>query len=164
MTKYTLIRRLLVFSAACVIVFSGCRTIQYVPVETVKEVRIKDSVYFRDTLIRIELEKARLSDFVNVGDTLVLSTDLACSTAFLDTTSGTLRGTLENIKKEVVQNVPLKEKIVYKDSVVTKEIPVPVEVEKKVKVVPWYIKIFAWIGFAAVLLLAGSLVWRFAKL
>lgn len=161
MTKYTLIRRLLVFSAAGVIVFSGCKTIQYVPIETVKEIHIKDSVYFRDTLIRIELEKARLSDFVNVGDTLVLSTDLARSTAFLDTTSGTLRGTLENIKKEAVQNVPLKEKIVYKDSIVTKEIPVPVEVEKVKKVVPLFYKIFTVLGLALVFGLAIYLGLKF---
>lgn len=149
MTKYTLIRRLLVFSAAIVIVFSGCKTI-YVPVETVKEVRIKDSVYFRDTLIRIELEKARLSDFVDIGDTLILSTDLARSTAYLDSTSGKLKGTLENIKKEAVQNVPLKEKIVYKDSIVTKEIPVPVEVIKEVRKVPLFYKIFTVLGLALV--------------
>lgn len=150
MTKYTLIRRLLVFSAAIVIVFSGCKTIQYVPIETVKEIHIKDSVYFRDTLIRIELEKARLSDFCDVNDTLVLQTDLARSTAFLDTTSGKLRGTLENIKKEAVQNVPLKEKIVYKDSIVTKEISVPVEVTKEVIKIPLFYKIFAVIGLAFV--------------
>ena len=124
---------------------------------------IRDSVYFRDTLVRVELEKARLSDFVNVGDTLVLSTDLARSTAFLDTTSGTLKGTLENIKKYVEKPVQIKEKIVYRDSVIKQEITVPVEVEKIVKHTPWYAKVLAWIGFAALLLLAGALVWKFAQ-
>lgn len=140
----------LILGVLLALLLASCKTIQYLPIETVKEVHIKDSVYFRDTLIRIELEKARLSDFVNVGDTLVLQTELARSTAFLDTTSGTLRGTLENIKKEAVQNVPLKEKIVYKDSIVTKEIPVPVEVEKVKKVVPLFYKIFTVLGLALV--------------
>lgn len=151
----------LIFGVLLALLAASCKTIQYVPVETVKEVRIKDSVYFRDTLIRIELEKARLSDFVDIGDTLVLSTDLARSTAFLDTASGTLRGTLENIKKEAVQNVPLKEKIVYKDSIVTKEIPVPVEVIKEVRKVPLFYKIFTVLGLALVFGIAIYLGFKF---
>lgn len=143
MTKYTFLFIVAVF-------FTACTTIKYLPIKEKEYVTIRDSVYFRDTLIRIELEKARLSDFVNVGDTLVLQTELARSTAFLDTTSGTLRGTLENIKKEAVQNVPLKEKIVYKDTTITKEIPVPVEVEKVKKVVPLFYKIFTVLGLALV--------------
>ena len=154
----------LVYFALLLQVFVGCKTIQYVPVKEVEYVHVKDSVYFRDTLVRVELEKARLSDFVNVGDTLVLSTDLARSTAYLDTTSGKICGTLENTKKYVEKNVPLKEKIVYKDSVITKEVPVPVEVEKIVKKPPLVTKILAWIGFAALMLLAGALVWKFAKI
>lgn len=132
----------------------GCKTIQYVPVETIKEVHIKDSVYFRDTLVRVELEKARLADFVDLGDTLVLQTDLARSTAFLDSASGKLKGTLENIKRYAEKNVPLKEKVVYKDSVVTKEVPVPVEVEKVVKVVPWFFRVCTVIGLLAMCTLA----------
>lgn len=155
-------KRLLVYLLFGTLVFGGCK-VQYVPVETIKEVHIKDSVYFRDTLVRVELEKARLSDFVNVGDTLVLSTDLARSTAFVDTTSGTLKGTLENIKKYVEKPVQFKERIVYRDSIVKQEIPVPVEVEKIIKRTPWYVKVLAWIGFAALLLFAGALVWKFAQ-
>ena len=138
------------------VLFTSCTTIKYIPVKETEYVTVRDSVYLRDTLVRIELEKARLADFVDLGDTLVLSTDLARSTAFLDTTSGKLKGTLENIKKYVEGNMQVKEKIVYRDSVTTKEIPVPVEVEKIVKHTPWYTKVLAWIGFAALMLLAGS--------
>ncbi len=141
----------------------GCSTIKYIPVETIREIHTRDSVYFRDTVVRIELEKARLSDFVDVGDTLVLSTDLARSTAYVDTTAGKLKGTLENIKPHVEKPVPVKEKIVYRDSIVVKEVPVPVEVEKVVKKSSLLTKIFAWIGFAALFLLAGALVWKFAQ-
>lgn len=156
-------KRLLVYFALVALVFTACTTIKYIPVKETEYVTVRDSVYFRDTLVRVELEKARLSDFVDVGDTLVLSTDLARSTAYLDSTSGKLKGTLENIKKYVEKPVQIKEKIVYRDSVTTKEIPVPVEVEKIVKKTPWYMKVLAWIGFAALLLLGGSLVWKFAK-
>ncbi len=156
-------KRLLVYFAFFAVVFTACTTIKYVPVKETEYVTVRDSVYFRDTLVRVELEKARLSDFCDLTDTLVLSTDLARSTAYLDSTSGKLKGTLENIKKYVEKPVQIKEKIVYRDSVTTKEIPVPVEVEKIVKKTPWYMKVLAWIGFAALLLLAGSLVWSFAK-
>lgn len=156
-------KRLLVYFALVAVVFTACTTIKYVPVKETEYVTVRDSVYFRDTLVRVELEKARLSDFCDLTDTLVLSTDLARSTAYLDSTSGKLKGTLENIKKYVEKPVQIKEKIVYRDSVTTKEIPVPVEVEKIVKKTPWYMKVLAWIGFAALLLLAGSLVWKFAK-
>lgn len=149
--KYTkkLITLLILLAAG-----TACKTIQYVPVETIKEVHIKDSVYFRDTLVRVELEKARLSDFCNVDDTLVLSTDLALSTAFLDTTSGTLKGTIENIKKYVEKPVQIKEKIVYRDSVIKQEVPVPVEIEKITYKVPFFWKFFSVIGILALAYLA----------
>lgn len=156
-------KRLLVYFVLVAAVFTACTTIKYVPVKETEYVTVRDSVYFRDTLVRIELEKARISDFCDVGDTLVLSTDLAQSWATLDTTSGKLKGGIENIKKYVEKNVPVKEKIVYRDSIVKQEVPVPVEVEKIVQKVPLLYKIFAWIGFAALLLLAGALVWKFAQ-
>lgn len=133
----------------------------YQPVETVKEVHVKDSIYVTDTLVRIELEKARLSDFVDVGDTLVLQTDLARSTAFIDTTAGKLKGTLENIKPYVEKPIPVQHKIEYRDTVITKEIPVEVEVEKVVKVVPFFWKFLSVIGLIALFLLALKLVFKF---
>lgn len=128
------------------LILVSCKTIQYVPVETIKEVHVKDSVYVTDTLVRVELERARLSDFVDVGDTLVLQTDLARSTAFIDTTAGKLKGTLENIKPYVEKPIPVQHKIEYRDTVLKVEVPVPVEVEKITKVVPWIYKVLSVIG------------------
>lgn len=142
------------------LILVSCKTIQYVPVETIKEVHVKDSVYVTDTLVRVELEKARLSDFVDVGDTLVLQTDLARSTAFIDTTAGKLKGTLENIKPYVEKPIPVQHKIEYRDTVITKEIPVEVEVEKVVKVVPWIYKVLSVIGLIALLILALKLIFE----
>lgn len=142
------------------LILASCKTIQYVPVETIKEVHIKDSIYVTDTLVRVELEKARLSDFVDVGDTLVLQTDLARSTAFIDTTAGKLKGTLENIKPYVEKPIPVQHKIEYRDTVITKEIPVEVEVEKVVKVVPFFWKFLSVIGLIALLILALKLVFK----
>lgn len=127
----------------------------YQPVETIKEVHVKDSVYVTDTLVRVELEKARLSDFVDVGDTLVLQTDLARSTAFIDTTAGKLKGTLENIKPYVEKPIPVQHKIEYRDTVLKVEVPVPVEVEKKVVVVPWIYRVLSVIGLLALCVAAA---------
>ena len=142
------------------LILVSCKTIQYVPVETIKEVHVKDSVYVTDTLVRVELEKARLSDFVDVGDTLVLQTDLARSTAFIDTTAGKLKGTLENIKPYVEKPIPVQHKIEYRDTVLKVEVPVPVEVEKIVKVVPWIYKTLSVIGLIALLILALKLIFE----
>lgn len=137
--------RILVFAAVLALVF-GCSTVKYIPVETIKEVTVRDSVYFRDTLVRIELEKARISDFVDVSDTLYLSTDLARATAFVDTTRAILRGTIENTKPYVDKPVQVKERIVYRDSITVDEKPVPVEVVKEVRYVPFLVKVLAWTG------------------
>lgn len=153
--------RVLVYVAAGVLVFGGCRTIQYVPVETIKEVHVKDSVYVTDTLVRIELEKARLSDFVDIRDSLVLTTDLARSVTFIDTTRAILRGTIENIKPYVEKPIPVQHKIEYRDTVITKEVPVEVEVEKIVKVVPFFWKFLSVIGLIALLIVALKLVFKF---
>ena len=154
-------KQLLVYFALVAVFFTSCATVKYIPVETVKEVHIRDSVYLRDTVVRVELEKARLSDFVDVGDTLVLTTDLARSTAFVDSTSGKLKGTLENIKKYAEKPVQVKEKIVYRDSVVTKEVPVEVQVEKIVKRTPWIMKVLSGIGIIALGLLLGWFIGKY---
>lgn len=140
-------KRSLVYFVLLALVFAaGCKTIKYIPVEHTEYVTVRDSVYFRDTLVRIELEKARLADFVDVSDTLVLSTELARSTAYLDTARAILRGTIENIKPYVEKPVQIKEKIVVRDSIIYQDKPYPVEVEKEVRYVPWLIKILAWFG------------------
>lgn len=145
--------RSLLFGLLFPLVFAACSTVKYVPVETVKEVHVRDSVYLRDTVVRVELEKARISDFVDVTDTLVLSDGYSRSTAFLDTTRAVLRGSIETIKPYIEKPVQVKEKIVYRDSIITKDVPVPVEVEKHVKYVPFLVKLLAWIGALALIAL-----------
>ena len=150
-------RRFLVFLSVVAVIFTACTKRIYIPVEHTEYVTVRDSVYLRDTLVRVELEKARLVDFVDVGDTLVLQTELARSTAFLDTLAGKLKGTLENIKPYAVGNVQVKEKIVYRDSIVRQEVPVPVEVVKEKKYTPWYTKALAFVGILSILAVALKL-------
>ena len=54
-----------------------------------------------------------------------------------------------------------KEKTVYRDSLITKEIPVPVEVEKKVPFVPFFWKFFSVIGILAVAFIVFKLLFKF---
>lgn len=144
----------------CLLILAGCTVIKYVPVETIKEVKVVEKEYVRDTLIRVELEKARLSDFVNVGDTLVLQTDLARSTAFLDTTSRKLKGTLENIKPYVEKPIPVQHKIEYRDSLIYKEVPVEIEKIVEKKYVP---KVFKFLSALGVMALVAAVLFALRK-
>ena len=139
----------------------ACTVTKYVPVETIREVHVKDSVYLRDTLIKIELEKARLSDFVDLGDTLVLQTDLARATAFVDSTKGILRGTIENIKPYIEKPIPVQHKIEYRDSIITKEKVVTNEIEVEKKVIP---KWAWWSLIASIVMAAGIILFIFSPL
>ncbi len=144
------------------LIATSCTTIKYVPVETIKEVSVHDTTYLHRTDTLVKVPEVSIADYINVADTLRLEAPYATSTAWVDTTLGILKGRLVQGGKLPVQVVE-RERVVYKDSVITKEVPVPVEVVKIVKKSSLLTKIFAWIGFAALLLLAGSLVWRFAK-
>lgn len=161
--KYLIfMKRLLVYFLFILLVFSGCSKTIYVPVETIKEVSVHDTTYLHRTDTLVQVPEVSISDYINVADTLRLEAPYALSTAWVDTTLGILKGRLVQGGKLPVQVVE-KERVVYRDSIVKQEIPVPVEVEKIVKHTPWYAKVLAWIGFAALLLLCGALVWKFAQ-
>ena len=138
---------LLVFSALFLLVFSGCK-VQYVPVETIKEVHTIDSVYLRDTTVQYRIEKEYIRDFTGMLDTLQLETSYSKFVAWVDTSEVKLSGTAVN-KSENVINVPVsvKEKVTVRDSIVYQDRPVPVEVEKVVhpKYEPW---LWAWFVFS----------------
>lgn len=137
------------------LILASCKTIQYVPVETIKEVHVKDTTILRDTTIQYRIEKQYVRDYTGMLDTLKLSTDFAEAEAFVDTTNNVLSGSIRN--KDKVLNIPTqyKERLVYRDTVITKEIPVPVEVEKKVVVVPWIYKVLSVIGLLALCVAAA---------
>ena len=141
-----------------VLMLSACKTV-YVPVKTVEKVTVRDTTYLRwtDTLVRVE--KSRISDFSGLLDTLYLEVPLARSTAFVDTATATLRGTLEQSGSMPVKIVE-REHIVYRDSVRDREVPVPVVEEKIVKVVPLFWRIFGAIGVASFVL---AVLWALKK-
>ena len=161
MTKYT--KKLIIVFGLLAVVFAACSPkIIQVPVVHTEYVTVRDTTVLHRTDTLVQVPEVSLADYINVADTLRLEAPYATSTAWVDTTLGILKGRLVQGGKLPVQVVE-KERVVYRDSVVIQEKPVPVEVEKIVKKTPLLTKIMAWIGFAFLLLIAGSLVWKYAK-
>ena len=135
-------KRLLLF---ILLLLTSCSTIKYVPVKETEYVTVTETLV--DTVIKWvpPIEKI---DKETKDTTSTVETSLAKSTATVS--NGTLHHSIENKKDSI------KTKIVYKDKIVTKteykEVPVEVEIEKKV--VPswcWWllgINILVVIGFA----------------
>ena len=127
------------------LLLTSCSTIKYVPVKETEYVTVTETLV--DTVIKWT---PPVENIVNEtkDTTSTVETSLAKSTATVS--NGTLHHSIENKKDSI------KTKIVYKDKIITKteykEVPVEVEVEKKV--VPswcWWllgINILVIIGFA----------------
>ena len=135
-------KRLLLF---ILLLFVSCSTIKYVPVKETEYVTVTETLV--DTVIKWAppIEKV---DKETKDTTSTVETSLAKSTATVS--NGTLHHTIENKKDSI------KTKIVYKDKIITKteykEVPVEVEVEKKV-IPKWVyyslgLNILVIIGFA----------------
>ena len=104
----------------------SCSTIKYVPIKGDTVVEYRDTTIYKDSIVYTPKEVVK--EIVPELDTLSMETSLAKATAYLDTTNRMLRGTIEN-KKGITEQIKYKEKIVYRDSVVTQEIPVEVTKE-----------------------------------
>lgn len=135
----------------------SCSTVKYVPISDSENIHKVDStiIQYRDTTIFIEVPVEVVKEVVPQLDTLYMETSLAKSTSYLDTTTRTLKGELKN-KIEPIEKIvylPSKEHIVYRDSIITKEVPVEVQIEKKhIPQWVWYSVIFnvivlCYIGF-----------------
>lgn len=116
------------------------------PKEEVKTI-IRDSVVIRDSIRIIPVEK--IKDIVPSYDTLKLETSIAKSSSWVDTTTHTLQGVIENKKQTTIQTKVI-EKIVEKIDTVKIYEPQPYEVIKEVKYIP---KIYKYsMGFSIVIL------------
>ena len=133
------------------LVFTACSPkIVYVPVKETETITVRDTTVLRDTTLLYKIEKEKYTEYTGLLDTLKLSTAYAESEAWVDTTANLLKGRISSKpEKEIV--VKWKDRTVYRDSIVYKEKPVPVEVEKKVKYVPWYAKFLSWVGAFALI-------------
>jgi hypothetical protein len=112
----------------------SCSTVKYVPISDSENIHKVDStiIQYRDTTIFVEVPVEVVKEVVPQLDTLYMETSLSHSTSYLDTTTRTLKGELKN-KLEPIEKIvylPSKEHIVYRDSIITKEVPVEVILEK----------------------------------
>ena len=134
-------KRLLLF----ILLLTSCSTIKYIPVKETEYVTVTETLV--DTVIKWTPPIEKVNNETK-DTTSTVETSLAKSTATVS--NGTLHHTIENKKDSI------KTKIIYKDKIIKqteyKEVPVEVEVEKKV--VPnwcWWslaINILATIVFA----------------
>lgn len=120
----------------------SCSTVKYVPVGTETVVEYRDTTIFVKDTITIEVPKEVVKEVVPALDTSIVSTSLAESIAYLDTTKRSIyhkieqKGTIPILYDTLVT-------IKYVDRYINKE--VPIEVVKEVKHIPnwcWYSLIF----------------------
>ena len=119
-----------------------------------------DSIRWVDSLVPIPIPVERYVDVVPIYDTLKLETSLARSVSYVDTTTHTLKGRLENKQDSVRTVIKVKERTVteYRDSTVTKVVPYPVvEVREVVPKWCW------WMLAVNVLAIVGILVKLYLK-
>lgn len=138
--------RLLVYFAGLALLFASCSPkVVYVPVEHTEYVTVRDTTILHKTDTLVQVPEVSIADFIDVRDTLVMEASHSTAKAWVDTTANLLKGSLVQGGKLPVQIVE-KERVVYRDSLIYQDKPVPYEVEKIVKKVPWYAKILSFFG------------------
>lgn len=141
----------------CLFLIIGCGSIKPIPVETVYNIKDSTAIHYVDSTVIIPIE--RIKDVVPQYDTLIMETSMAKSVSYVDTITHTLKGTLTN-KKDIQYKYLYKDRIEYRDSIITKEVPVPVEVEKIVYKHYWYEKLLWILATFGVLTIALQLIKR----
>ena len=112
------------------LLFVSCSTIKYIPV---KGEDIYHTEYItKDSIVYTPVEV--IKEVAPELDTLYMETSVAKAKAYLDTNLNILKGEMKN-KKEIIY----KDKIVYRDSIIIQKQEIPVEVEVEKKVVPKWV-------------------------
>lgn len=120
---------------------SGCSSPRYIPASNIKIVS-KDSLVVHTELISVAIPNE--SHSIITKSKSHLETSVAESDASIDSL-GMLHHTLTNKKDSIKTKIQYVDRIVYRDSIDVRE--VPVEVEKKVPYIPKFYKFtFAFFG------------------
>jgi hypothetical protein len=107
----------------------SCGSIKEVPVQYIDRIEYRDSlIYIHDSVV-VEVPVEIVKEVVPELDTSYLKTSIAESVAYLDTTKRQLHHTLEQ-KGTIKTKIDTVFKVEYVDRVITKEIPIEVEVIK----------------------------------
>lgn len=139
---------------------TGCAAQKSIVVQSKEDVKtiLRDSLIIRDSVVITPIE--RIVDIVPQYDTLHLQTSLAKSKAWVDTTTHTLKGEIQN--KEQKQNRDRTEiKYIHRTDSVVIEKPVPYP-----EPVPYVPKVYKWsLGFSIIVLLAvfGTIIWKLKR-
>ena len=132
---------------------SGCSSPRYIPASNIKIVS-KDSLYIHTELISVAIPNE--SHSIITKSKSHLETSVAESDAEIDSL-GMLHHTLVNKKDSIKTKIQYIDKIVYRDSIEIKE--VPVEVEKPVPYIPNFYKFtFAFFGIFVLLVIVKLLI------
>ena len=116
-----------------ILMLTGCGAAQLLPTQSSQVLTVvRDSVAIHTDTVKVPIPVERYVDVVPAYDTLRLQTSLALSEAWVDTLTHTLKGNLQHKPGALTTDVKYVERVVTvtKDSLVTKEVPVPVEVVK----------------------------------
>lgn len=133
MSNYTKIFLIIVILAFYGLI-SGCSSPRYIPSSTIRIVS-KDSLVINTKLISVAIPNE--SHSIITKSKSHLETSVAESDAEIDSL-GMLHHTLTNKKDSISTKIQYIDKIVYRDSVEVREVPVPVEV--KVPYIPKFYK------------------------
>lgn len=125
-------------------VLSSCSITKYVPTETETKVVYRDSLIYRTDTVSIQVPVEKIVEVVPMMDTLYMENTVAEAEAFVDTTLRVLRGNLTSKDVKLEKEIQYVDRVVYRDSVVVKEVPVEVEkIEYKTPKWAWYTIIYA---------------------
>lgn len=127
-----------IFLPSCGVVHHGK------PIKEETVIHYIDSTRWHDSTVVSYLIKERYVDIRSIYDTLHLETSYAEATAYVDTSYKALKGIIENKSDIPVKTqIKWKERIIYRDSIITKEVPVEVikEVTKYPKTYWWFMAI-----------------------
>lgn len=133
-----------IFAIVSVFILSiiGCGSIKQVPITNTTETAYRDSLILRDStrfidsVIYVQVPREKVMEIISQIDTSYLETSVAESVAYVDTNSLMIVHSLENKDTVIKEKIVYKDryitetKIVYRDTIQMKEIPVEVEVEK----------------------------------
>ena len=150
-----------VLVVSCALFLNSCSTVKYVYLPGETKIEYRDTTVYRDSIQYTPIEV--IKEIVPEMDTLKMETSIAEAKAYIDTTNRVLRGEIKN-KKGIQSEIHYKDRIVYRDSIITK--PYPVEVEKQVIKYKhyWYDKLcwpFAIIGLLCIILVIIKLYVKF---
>ena len=109
--------------------FVACGSIKEIPVSTIEKIEYRDSIIVIKEFVEVEVPKEKIVYVGPADTTSILATEIAYSEAKID--KGILTHTLEQ-KGSVKAKLDTIIRVEYVDKIIEREIPIEVQIEKKV--------------------------------